>query len=443
MLLSVNSFLESMIHLPYGFTPRDYQRPVLEALDSGYRRAVLCWHRRSGKDLTMFNYMISRMLREVGVYFYVFPTYKQGKKVLWDNITIDGRKYLDFIPQKIIERKNNVEMKVSFVNGSLMQVVGSNDYDALMGTNPRGIVLSEYALQDKQAWEYIRPILKVNKGWAVFVSTPRGKNHFYDLYNIGRNDESWFSEVLSVKDTGILSEEDIENEKREGMSEHMVEQEYYCSFDVGCEGSYYSKYIDKMNIEDRIGFVPADNATVVHTAWDLGMSDSTAIIFFQVSGMEIRIVDYYENSGEGMAHYAKVLQARDYVYGKHFAPHDIEVRELSTGISRRSIAKGLGINFDVVAKTSVIDGIETVRSMFPRFFIDAIKCKWFIKCIEAYRKDYDANRDVYSERPYHDFSSHAADALRYMCQGIQQHLSYVSMSEERADELERMYYRRI
>lgn len=434
-----------ILKIPDGFTPRQYQLPVLKALDSGMKRAVVCWHRRSGKDLTLFNYMIKRMVVDRGVYFYVFPTYKQGKKVIWDNITIDGKKYLDFIPKQIIERVNNVEMKITLFNGSLIQVVGSNDYDALMGTNPRGIIFSEYALQDKQAWEYIRPILSVNKGWAVFVSTPRGKNHFHEMFNIAKDHpDDWFSELLTIEDTGVLSIADLKKEGDFGMSDHMIQQEYYCDFNVGSAGSYYSKDLFKAEEEERIGFVPIDENIPVNTAWDLGVSDSTCIIFFQLHGLEIRIVDYYEHHGEGLQHYAKVLDKKGYLYGEHYAPHDIEVRELGNwAISRRETAKGLGIKFRVVKNIPITEGIEAVWTSFPRMFFDKKKCNHLLKCLEAYRRDYDESRDVYIERPYHDFSSHAADAMRYMAIAIQQFQGYKSMTEEQAHDLENKYYNRI
>lgn len=370
----------------------------------------------SGKDVTAFNLCIRACLRKPCVIYYIFPTYAQGKKVLWDSITNDGFRILDYIPPQVIEQKNSQEMKIRFTNGSLFQIVGSDNYNLLMGTNPQGVVFSEYALQDPRAYQYIRPILTANDGWALFISTPRGKNSLYTLYELAKNLPDWFVYKLTVNDTQHISLHEIEKERAEGiMSEDLIQQEYYTSFEMGVEGSYYAKYLDKMRLDQRIGHVPWENGFKVHTAWDLGMRDNTTIIFFQVIGATVRIIDCYENSKEGLEHYINIIQSKPYTYGKHIAPHDIKVRELGTGFTRYEKARQLGITFTVAPNISVYDGIEAVRTTLGKVWIDEVQCVPLIKALENYRQEYDAKKKVYKQMPLHNWASHFADSMRYLC----------------------------
>ena len=296
------------------FVPRPYQLPIFDAIENkGYKRVLVILPRRAGKDISAFNLVIRQALRKVGVYYYIFPTYSQAKKVIWDSMTNDGDRFLDYIPPEIIESKNSQEMKIRFKNGSLIQLVGSDNFDSLMGTNPRGVVFSEYALQDPRAYQFIRPILVANDGWALFLSTPRGKNHLWELYNIAKESPHWFCLKLTIEDTEHIPLYEIEKEKAEGiMSDDLIQQEYYTSFELGVEGAYYTKYLDRMRTKGQIGVVPWEAGFKVHTAWDLGVRDSTCIIFFQTIGQTVRIIDYYEKNKEGLEHYVKVIQNKPY-----------------------------------------------------------------------------------------------------------------------------------
>lgn len=399
------------------FKPRPYQLPIIDAIENkNYKRVVAILPRRAGKDITAWNIMIRAALRKCGVYYYIFPTYAQAKKVIWDSITNTGEKILDYIPEELVFSKNSQEMKIVLVNDSIIQLVGSTDYDRLMGTNPQGCVFSEYAMQDPRAYQYIRPILTANDGWALFISTPRGKNSLWELYQIAQNSDDWFSYKLTVNDTMHISLAAIEKEKAEGiMSDDLIQQEYFTSFDLGVEGAYYSRILDKLRIKGQIGVVPIEPGFKVHTAWDLGVRDSTTIIFFQVVGQIIRVVDCYENSKVGLDHYAKILAQKDYLYGKHIAPHDIGVRELGSGITRIEKAASLGIKFVVADKISVEDGIEAARSAFPRMWFDQKMCTDLLKALENYRQEWDIKRKVYKGHPLHNWASHFADAFRYLC----------------------------
>lgn len=408
--------VETKIHLNK-FKPRDYQRPIFDAIENkGYKRVLACLPRRAGKDIAAFNLCIRQCLRRTCVVYYCFPTYSQGKKVIWDSVTNTGERFLSYIPSRVIASSNSQEMKIRLTNGSLLQIVGSDNIDSLVGTNPQGIVYSEYALQDPRAYQLLRPILVANDGWALFISTPRGKNHFFELYQIAKNSPDWFAYRLTVEDTHHISLHQIEKERAEGlMSDDLIQQEYYCSFSLGVEGSYYSRYLDRMRLNHQISDIPWENGFSVNTAWDLGMRDSTTIIFFQIIGQTIRIIDCYDNNKYGLDHYAKILEQKPYSYGRHIAPHDIKVKELGTGLTRLEKARQLGIRFTVAPNLSIEDGIEAVRSQLGRMWIDSTHCKPLIKSLESYRQEFDNKKKVYKSHPLHDFASHFADAMRYLC----------------------------
>ena len=410
----------SKITVPIDWKPRPYQLPLWKYMEGGGKRAVAVWHRRAGKDLSSINWCAVSALTRPGLYWHLFPTYNQGRKIAWDGMTRDGRKFLEHFPKEMWEAVNNTEMRLTLKNGSIYQVVGTDNVDRLVGANPVGVVFSEYSLQDPRAWDYIRPILAENGGWALFIYTARGRNHGYDLLNVAKKNENWFQQVLSVEDTRAIPLSAIDEERASGMPEEMIQQEFYCSFDAPLVGSYYGNAMARLLADRHLTRVPYEPLLDVHTAWDLGVGDSTSIIFYQLSGSEIRIIDYYEMQGEGLAHYAKVLREKEYVYGEHLAPHDIQVRDFSTGKSRLEAARELGIRFRVVPNLRVDDGIEAVRNTLPKCYFDENKCAHLIEALRQYRKDYDEKRQVFRDRPLHDWTSHPADAMRYLALGVRQ-----------------------
>ncbi len=414
------------ITIPYNFEPRVYQLPVLKAMDGKIKRGVAVWHRRAGKDKSSLNFMIKKMFERVGVYYYFLPTYQQGKKIIWDGIDGNGFKFTHHFPKNIIKKKNEAEMKIELVNGSIFQVIGTDNIDSIVGTNPVGCIFSEYALQNPLAWDFIRPILRENKGWALFVYTPRGENHGYDLYEMAKKNPDWFCEKLTIEDTGSVTKEDIDKDRREGMSEDLIQQEYYCSFKGAIHGSYYSTQIKKADADGRITKVPYQELIPVDTYWDLGTSkkktDATSIIFVQDAGLEVHIIDYYGNSGEGLAHYVQMLQSRGYTYGNHYAPHDIEVRELGTGKTRLEMAAMLNLHFIVLPRIKFSDGIEAARMVFSKCWFDEEKAEHLVKALKHYRKEYDEKLMKFKDRPLGDWSADPADAFRMMALGHHDHM---------------------
>lgn len=739
------------ITIPHNFTPRAYQLPILRAMDGGYKRVVQVWHRRAGKEKTDLNIVVKKMLERVGSYYYVFPELTQGRKILWDGADREGFRFVDHFPKEILDGKpNDTEMKLRLRNGSLLQIVGSDRFDAVMGTNPIGMVLSEYSLQDPNCWGYFRPILAENDGWAIFNFTPRGENHAYDLYEMAKGDpEHWFVSLLTADDTGAVRPEVLAQEKKEIIrlygNDALYQQEYFCfppaarvwtsrgqipisqvrigddvlshagrwrkvsavgareysgelvtiqsagsnsplectpehpvrvctpakqtyqwvkaggikrgdyvvlprrkvqrfkalpqdlavliawfitegsviktavqfalgadegafadvieksavkygavsrarvgnglyiqvrstwladfltancgsgagdkripfdliagnehavyealldgdgcrgdysrvqevyttisyslaldvqmlahmvgkratitrrpaekgvpsilgravtlrdaysvrvsrvrktangvplvrpqkhgvaafvrgvgrkaysgkvynlsvrfdesyvvegravhncSFAVPVSGAYYADQIQRLYADGRIGNVPHETRLSVDTWWDLGLNDRMAIWFTQSVGQELRVIDYMEGVGQGFPHYIGLLKEKGYIYGQHTAPHDIEVRELSSGKSRRDTAAALGINFRVAPRLPLADGIDAARALFSKAWFDKEKCKNGINALKNYRKTYDEKRKTYLNTPYHDWSSNASDSWRTCATGI-------------------------
>lgn len=416
--------MANIIKVPAHFEPRDYQLELFRAMDTGTKRAFLRWHRRAGKDLACACYIFKEMIRVPGIYYYFFPTYEQGKKAFWEGDSKEGIKTLDRMPKELIANRNNQELKFTTINGSTFRVIGTDKIDSIVGTNPRGCVFSEYALQDPQAWNYIRPILAENDGWAIFNSTPRGKNHMYHMeQNIKDSDLWYFSEMQTLWPdrpgyTGIVSPEQIQQERDEGMAEEMIEQEFGVSYNAGVQGAYYTDVIDRAERENRIGHFPADSYKYVDTFWDVGFSDDTAIWFRQIDGGRIVWVDYYENNNKGLDHYVKVLLEKGYNYRTHYIPWDGKAKSIQTGKSTIEILEELlreaRLSDDVqdVTRTKIQDGIMAVRRRFSKFFFNYDTTADGLEKLGLYHKKFDSKHNVFLQKPVHDWTSHAADALR-------------------------------
>ena len=417
--------------------PRPYQKPLwgyMQGSDGkigGRRqRAVAVWHRRAGKDLSVLDIMATASVDRVGIYYHMLPTLRQGRQVVWDGRTtefpgVPSVSMTSAFPEGLVRHVRNDEMKMELHNGSLFQVCGSDNYDQLMGTNPVGLVMSEYSLSDPAAWSYFRPILAANNGWAIFIYTPRGDNHGQELLQIARSDPDWFAQVLTVDDTcqrgGDISPEDVDSERKAGMVAQLIQQEFYCSFEAPVEGAYYADQLAWLRENNRITDVPHDPAARTETWGDIGIGDSTAIWFVQHVGKEVHVIDFYQNSGEPLGHYISVLDEKSkkkdpvngYLYGDHVLPHDIKAKEFITGRTRESVLKDYGIYPRIIPQHRVEDGIEAVRSLLPRCWIDEKKCRSGIAALRQYRKKWDDRNKVYIPRPVHDWTSHPADAFRY------------------------------
>jgi phage terminase large subunit len=370
----------------------------------------------------------------------VFPTFSSGRRIIWDAIDIAGNRVIDYyLPEDVIESRNDQMMRLRLKGGSQIQIIGSDDVDrSLVGTNAAGMVFSEYAIQKKEAFQYSIPILQASGGFALFVSTPRGKvNHLYDLYQTSLDyPDEWFSEILSVTDTKHISIKDIEQEIEEGnISRELANQEYFCSFQLSIDSSYYNTYLEAMTVEGRYSRVDWDPSLPVFTSWDIGWNDPTVILFAQFIGNKIMIIDAYSNNKKDYGHYAKIVLEKPYTYGKHFGPLDVAVHEHSSGISRWRMMNELGISFVRYGREEkvpgLLDGIEQVRRILPRTWIDSTRCKDLMKALENYQEEKSEKEEtIFKGKPEKSRYCHYADAMRYLACSVPKAVSKDSTPEQ-------------
>ncbi len=401
-----------MTEIQHPYIPHEFQGQVHERLA---RFSVLVCHRRWGKTVLAVNALILAALRcsrKAPRYAYIAPLFKQAKAVAWDYL----RYYAGCIPGA---KFNESELRCDLPNGARISLYGADNPDALRGIYLDGVVLDEVAQMSMRVWtEIIRPALADRKGWALFIGTPKGRDEFCDLYENALNDPSWYAAMFRASETGLLDAEELLAMRRE-MHPDEYEQELECSFTAAIKGAYYGQLLDQAERDGRICSVPYEPILPVYTAWDLGVSDSTSIWFFQAErGGALRVIDYYEASGEGLPHYAGILEAKDYNYGGHIGPHDLAVRELGSGKSRIEIARSLGIRFEVAPSIPVQDGINAVRTMLPKCWFDRAKCHEGIESLRHYRREFNDKMGDFKDKPLHDWTSHAADAFRYLAVGF-------------------------
>ena len=294
-----------------------------------------------------------------------------------------------------------------------MRLYGSDNYDRLRGLYLDGVVLDEPADMDPRAWpEVIRPALADRQGWATFIGTPKGRNGFWEIWERAGGDPSWYRAMLRASETGLVAQSELDDLRR-ALTPEQYEQELECSFEAAILGAYYGKEVADAEWAGRICEVSYDPALPVHTAWDLGMGDSTAIWFLQVAPDGVRFIDHYEAHGQPLGHYASVLAAKPYKYADDWVPHDAKVRELGTGRTRVETLKELGRKPRLVPDHRIEDGINAARVGFSRFWFDQNKCKYGLEALRQYRTDYDEKLKVFKNTPKHDWTSHTADAFRY------------------------------
>lgn len=367
-------------------------------------------HRRFGKTVGTINDLIKRAIeldRDHGRYAYVAPFLSQGKEIAWE--------YLKRFAEPAITDKNESELWVEVCGKARIRIHGADNPDRLRGAYLDGVVLDEYADMRPSVWgEVIRPMLADRQGWGTFIGTPKGRNEFFDVWDRAQRDETnWFAMMLRASATGILPQSELDEARRD-MTPEQYEQEFECSFEAAILGAYFGKEVAEAERAGRICELPYNRDLPVHTAWDLGIGDSTAIWFFQVVGAEIRVIDHYEAHGQGLPHYAGVLASKPYRYGDDYVPHDAKVRELGTGRTRIETLQQLGRNPKLVPQHKIMDGINAARLSMPMVWFDRFKCADGIEALRQYRADFDEKTRAFKDAPRHDWTSHSADAFRYM-----------------------------
>ena len=426
-------YIWSKINMPYNWTPRPYQRDAWNYLRRGGKRIVMNWHRRSGKDDLLLNFTACASMRRVGTYWYLLPAYAQARKSTWDAVNPHtGVKRLDqAFPESIRSATHQNEMKITLKNGSVFQLMGSDNYDGLVGSAPAGLVFSEYAISNPSAWAYLSPIVEENNGWAAMNSTPRGKNHFKKITELAQQSKDWFYDRKTADDTCIFDRDQLTRIRDELISIHgpdfgnaLFQQEYYVSFDAAVLGSVWGDCIEQLRIRGRIGDFPWLPSLPVHVAYDLGSTDATAIWFFQVTATDIYIINHHESHHKSINYYCNLLRQYSneygYVYGTQWLPHDARACHLAAGgksILQQFIdeAKDNKIGkIKMVPNLSIQHGIQAARATFPRMYFNESLVSDGLECLLNYSHYYDDTKKCYSANPIHDYTSHSADALRYL-----------------------------
>lgn len=376
------------------------------------RWAVIVAHRRCGKTVSCINDLIYRALtegKENARYFYLAPYYSQSKSIAWD--------YLLRFSQPVLAKANQSELWVELINGARIRLFGADTPDSLRGQYCDGIILDEYADMKPRTWgEVVRPLLADRSGWAVFIGTPKGHNSFYDIYEQATQRDNWYVKVLRASQTGLLPDDELAD-ARGSMSQDQYLQEFECDFESAILGAYYGKEMRQLTDLGRVCKVDYDPMFPVHTAWDLGYSDDTAIWWFQVVHGELRILEYHSSNGQPVAFYTGLINSKNYNYGTHWLPHDARAKTLASG--GKSVIEQISDKIDlkslkIVPNLSIQDGIQAARLALMRAWFDAEKTMDGIECLRQYQRDYDDDKKVFRDKPRHDWTSHGADAFRML-----------------------------
>lgn len=384
-------------------------------------------HRRAGKDIFCVEAWVMRGIKRVGTHVYLFPLQKQARSVIWQGLDFDGRPFMDAIPNALIAKKNEARMEIDLFNGSKLVLAGSNNYDGLMGSNPVTIIYSEFSLHNPLARQYLNPILVQNKGIEILQYTPRGMNHGYEVFQQVKDLPDYHIEHLSVEQTfkhdgvtRIITTEDIQRARDLGMSDELIRQEFYVDFEVGNLGAYYTREISDMEREGRVMILKPDPSLPLHTVWDLGGTDATAGIIFQVVGKYLHLNFLLHDTGRGLKYYLdeaeKVRLSYNCRWGNHFAPHDVkqEHQGWESTESRLMLARKHGWQIQVVPKVNFEDGIEAVRFVFPYLRIDKLNCQLLLRALREYQRLYKEGTGNFSKHPLDNWATHIADAIRYL-----------------------------
>lgn len=416
------------IRIPNNWEPRSYQHKLWTYLERGGKRAIAVWHRRSGKDDVCLNWTCYDAIEKPGTYWYMLPEASQARKAIWEAVNPHtGRRRIDeAFPKEIRSTTREQEMMIKLINGSTWQVVGSDNYDSLVGSPPRGVVFSEWPMSRPASWAYLRPILLENGGWAIFNGTPRGENHAYTMFEAAREDPDWFAELLTVDDTGVFEPEMLMKEQAEYVREHgddvgtaLFQQEYYCSFQAAIVGAYYAREMVQAERDGRIAFVPYDPSKPVDTAWDMGKGSNMAVGCVQQIGLQHRWINCVTGV-DSVPEAITRLKQNNYTWGRHFMPHDAEPSQIGSGRSMKETAQSLGFkDVVIVPQGSVADGINATRLLLPACAFDKDKCEPLTKALKHYKRKWDDVRNTYLPNPHHDWASHFADMMRTYAMGYE------------------------
>jgi phage terminase large subunit len=439
------------ITIPNDFRPRPYQREWMKYMDNGGKRAMLVFHRRAGKDVGAMHQTCKAMHQEKGLYWHIFPTAEQARKAIWTGSTADGKRIMEWVFPRLIRKSPREwslqgEMVVELKNGSVWRMMGSDKME-IVGAGPKGVTFSEYALAKPNTWDLVRPMLRESRGWGQFITTPRGKNHAFKLYEqAGDPEQGWYRDLKTVRDTGLKYgsnkgkgligwEEMVAEERSEGMPEEMIEQEYFCSWSAANVGSFYGLYLAQLEARGALGSEFDTSGDGVFTSWDLGRTDATSIWWWRIRDGStedepiVDVLDHYSSYDEDPDHYFDILDTKaeefGWQYEKHFVPHDARGKHFSTKQSALELfAYRYGTSkVEITREISLRDGISALRRLLQRDVRFHRRCTEVInppkgvdgiEALRSYQRTWDEASKTFSETPLHTWASHSSDAARYM-----------------------------
>jgi hypothetical protein len=410
-----------------GWTPRHHQMKLWQYLQAGGKRAMAVWHRRAGKDDVCLHHCAVKAIERPASYWYCAPEYAQARKAIWTAVNPhSGKRRIDeAFPHEIRSSTNESEMFLRLVNGSTVQCIGSDQYSSTVGASTAGIVFSEYALANPSAWAYYRPILEENNGWAIFITTPRGRNHAHAMFKHAQQTPSWFSELLTVEQTGMLTPAQLDETMKEMVDLYGADagrasyrQELYCDWTASVLGAFYALEMAQVREEGRVLEVDALPDQYVHRAWDLGVTDDNVVIWFQLQGAQLIILDVYVASGVGLDSHLVAIEQRERDYGwmrgHDYVPHDAKVKEWGSGRTRVETMQQLGLHPLMVPWATLEDGRNAVRRTLPLCVFHPRCEDKLIAALELYHREWDDETKAFRASHVHDWTSHPADAFRYL-----------------------------
>lgn len=407
----------------YTFRVRWYQRKFHEALVyRTYDRLMAVWHRRAGKDEIVLDAMRTNALKHPGTYWHCFPEQAQARKAIWNGVNghTGIRRILEAFPESIIKRMHDADMFIELKNGATFQLIGSDRYDSTVGSGPKGIAYSEWALSNPSAWAYHSPMIRESKGWAAFITTPRGNNHAKRMYDRAVRSSNWFSELLTVEDTQTLTPDDLAEALDEYQDLHgldfgraLYEQEYLCSFSGAMVGAYFGSEVSNAERQGRIRDVQIDENHPVHCVMDLGKATNNPVWLFQVIDGELRVVNFYQPPTDDLDDWCRDL--RDLGWnGITYVPHDIMVTEWGSGKTRMDRLREHKMSPKRIARVSVADGLQAGRTAINSAIFDKVNCELGIEGLKSYRREWDVELKTFKENPVKDWSEHIGSAWRYL-----------------------------
>lgn len=425
---------------------RPYQREARDALIKNISKRLLAqWPRRSGKEVTTWNIILDFAISDPGLYIMAYPTNVRARKILWEGAMLNKEtqqsiKFIEMIPKRLLARKpNDADMSIHLTNGSLIWVVGCDiDPDKLRGTNPRGIVFSELAFSDPSVLYNMLPVLRQNGGWLFGQSTYDGMNHFYWMLKKNKEDPLWFCREESINtlvdenNQPYITDEDVDEDRRAGMPEYLIQQEYYGNVQINEETKYFAIAINEIHKSERIIVGHYFPNKAVYAFYDIGVSDYTSVTLAQFESRAGKlwpsVIGYIENNNRALSFYVAEIKAfcnaRNLVLKMHFVPHDGANRNFGDGLkTTQDYLTDMGEMSNIVKRPSTHKmAIEAIRQKLYMTTFNQENTQRLIDCLSNYEKEFDIKMGKFKDHPKHDWSSHGVKSYQTLVLALESEL---------------------